>query len=392
MDVPVPERGREADGAIARGRIRGVIGRIIRPRFCQRLKWSSVPLICVSLFVGWVNVAIASPGSVLAVVRWDYNSQRVSLVSVGIDQQGRRSIRAIPLHGLTPVPFGGPALSPDGHRAIFAAFTMRSGHALFSADLQGHGVHMISGTRGASDPVISRRGRWLAFTRSRLTSGELPFWWTRQFVRSETSVWLLNRATGADREIVPWQAGVWASASSFSPAGAAVAISRESAKVHQVRVTPLTPGSTPSLLNGVTDAAFSPSTRREVALIRAAPVEGGSMEEPSRKLELQTASGSRDFLADVGAVQAGPPAWSPTGDSIAYIGPDAADRPEAGSELFITGLDGSCPIRIGIAAQLGPGRLYGPAWAGSGAKLAITRSARWRDLGGRGEACRSASH
>jgi Tol biopolymer transport system component len=92
-----------------------------------------------------------------------------------------------------------------------------------------------------------------------------------------------------------------------------------------------------------------------------------------RDIEIQTATGDYLQLTHGGGVQGEPPAWSPAGDKIAYVESTVENGFRETSELFIAGTTGSCSIEIGIAARLGPGRLFGPAWVGSEKEPAFDR-------------------
>jgi hypothetical protein len=198
-------------------------------------------------------------------------------------------------------------------------------------------------------------------------------WPTKGVLSTETSIWLMSLGTGTAQQLVPWQAGVFIRATSFSADGSELAFSRESEGVNQVIVTPLTSGSLPTVFRGVIGAVFSPLTPGEMALVRVHSGEVGSDAVPLRDIEIQAATGDHRQLTHGGGVQGEPPAWSPAGDKIAYVASTVDSGSRGTSELFITGAAGDCSLEIGIAARFGRGRLFGPAWAGSEEEPAFDR-------------------
>lgn len=334
-----------------------------------------------------VSGAATSEGPRLAVTRWPAGRAPFELLStdaVGASQQEivRGYAKSLP----APVPFGGPSWSPDGGTLAFTGVVglPRKGVPLprlkvFLVSADGTGLRAAPGASGGDGPVFSPDGRSLAFTRLRIR--------TRRnggghegLAYESASVWLADLATGAVRRLTPWGNGVINEASSFSPDGKLLAISRR----NDERLEALTLSLEGAGLTVLTRNGFSPRYSPDGSTIMF-------LRGPRRTFKQRTREGKKvvertvtTTVADIYAMNAdgtglrrltntprlseSPVSWDPSGQRIAYTtDPPAASAP-FGNTIMESNSDGTCatPVLtdfefayIGPAWQPGAGRAAG---------------------------------
>jgi Tol biopolymer transport system component len=253
---------------------------------------------------------------------------------------------------------GVPAWSPDGTKM---AFSHGQGKhrviSLVSAD--GSELQDVPGTRGGDLPVFAPDGKSLAFTRFRHEE-------RGRYRRYESaSVWIVKLETGQRRQLTRWRDHLEHYASSFSPDGATLLVTRSDydSRSGEPEVVSLRfDGRTSSLLIG--DALFpvySPDGS-QIALFRLRGHSEQSdlyvIDADGGNLRRLTHTRSRDELFA---------SWDPSGERIAYSS-FAEFEPREEAAIMQINSDGTCPTTVlsrpdvafvGPAWQPGPGREAG---------------------------------
>jgi TolB protein len=242
-----------------------------------------------------------------------------------------------------------PAWSPDGTQM---AFSRRRGKrweiSLVSAD--GSELRAVPGTRGGILPVFAPDGRNLAFTRIRREKRG------RDAGYDSASVWIVDLATGERRQLTRWREHLEQYASSFSPDGATLLVTRidYDERSGEPEVVALRfDGRTSSLLVGEgLFPVYSPDGSR-IALFR---FQGHSeqsdlyvIDADGANLRHLTHTPSREELFA---------SWDPSGERIAYSSFREFEPREEAAIVQINA-DGTCPAEVlsqpGIA-------FVGPVW------------------------------
>lgn len=326
--------------------------------------------------------AAVGPGPRLAFVEWLAEPPMTRLTSVAADRPGRQTL---PLYGVMPSPFEGPAWSADGSTLVFSGYRLDA-----KGELRGDGVprlfvvaaeggqpRQLVGTRGATRPVLSPDGRTLAFARSRLTDRYDPEQPLKFGLQLTATVWTIPFEGGEARRLTPWRNRLLNLPASFSPDGSALLIERDrgSGQGPEVLARDLRGGPARVIARGAEDPAFSPDGT-EIALVsnRDTPrVATGGRIEPIGELYVVNADGSRPRrLTKTKTAQESQPSWSPSGARIAFLRTPGPGGLGNGSTLMQANADGSCARRVSGASGRSAPALYGPVWQPGPGREAVT--------------------
>jgi dipeptidyl aminopeptidase/acylaminoacyl peptidase len=325
--------------------------------------------IALALVGGTKAAAAPVPdGPRLAVVKWDYLLERQELVSV--DRTGAQPLR---LAGggerKRPLPelFETPSWSPDGLQIAFTGMAHSfeagpRGNRVYVVGADGKGLRPLLGTRGAFQPLFSRDGAAVAFTRSR---------------RSGASIWLAPLVGGKPSRLTAIRRGLYMLPNSFSPDGGTLFASRfvQGRAWEDVVAVDMGSRAIETILPRASEAAHSPDGTR-LAFVRWRP--------------LVQRDGNRTFSSDIytsGTDGSGVrrltrtrfqdeayPSWDPSGERLAFIRnlPEPVENDliqlGIGASVLQMNADGSCQRKIlgpsivglyGVAWQPGPGREAG---------------------------------
>ena len=303
-----------------------------------------------------------TPGTgVIGFTQWGFNGSRIGLVEQHrpnqihyvVERKGRQVGR--------PMPFDGPAFLPGGRELVYAGYSNGGRrHELFTAGLDGGSTRRMSGTVGASHPVVSEGGL-LAFARSR--SGFSLKGVPHAFQSS--AVWVLDLQTGKQVQITPWRRYVSLVPTSFSPDGTVLTVTMSTEGTERVLMLNPGDGSTVSTVGDASEAAISPDGSL-IAFVRA---DGMGI----RRIVVATHDG--DVLRTLqaggrGSVSA--PSWDSHGEKIAFIEVErSTPRHRALISLVEASADGSCQATAASwrysQLPLGLSPISGPVWQPSNA-------------------------
>jgi len=298
-----------------------------------------------------------------------------TLLSGRMDARGR----------VVPIPFGAPTWSADGGTIAFAGHdgvARRDRIYVISAD--GTGLRPVPGTDKGAHPVLSPDGRTLAFARTRARFQIDPDFFKNPTkgdpLRSymSTTTWVVDLAGGKPRRLTRWHNGLSHVATSFSPDGSAVLLTKEddSGKGPRVMRISLVDGSTRELLRRAKEAVYSPDGSR-IAFTGYLHPDLVEAEENhdylAEELYVALADGTGvKRLSRTENVLESSPSWDPSGQRIAYVRfrADTSFVPglgllfPLGNSLMQVNADGTCAKRISSRSRVA---LYGVAWQpGSG--------------------------
>ena len=192
---------------------------------------AAVLTVLTAVGVAIIPAATASQadGPRLALIRLSHDPTRYELATVGAGGKGYRGVlRLPPPPGRRYVPFDSPAWSPDGTMLAFRQVA-RKPSPLFVVASDGSGLRPLPHTRGGSLPVLSPDGRTLAFSRFRreeLDKGHDERSHLTHLEFESTSVWTVDLFTGEQRQLTPWRDGLDQLASSYSPDGSTLLLTR----------------------------------------------------------------------------------------------------------------------------------------------------------------------
>ncbi len=317
--------------------------------------------ICLALLVmvaaAGLAVAVAPSAPRLAVLRLtpDRAESKIAILTPGGGSH-RHLLAVSPQPGRELGLLSVPAWSPDGE---LLAFSHRRGKrwAIVLAPADGGSPQPVPGTRGGILPVFSPDGRSLAFTRVR---HERKLGKRSYELYESSSVWVVDLETGERRQLTRWRDELDQLASSFSPDGATLLVTRiDRRRSGDPETVALRfDGRTSSLLVG--EGAFpvySPDGSK-IALFRQ------RVSSKRNDLYVIDADGSHlrrlTYTVRKDELFA---SWDPSGERIAYSQFREFEPGEAAAIVEINA-DGTCPTRVlsrsGVA-------FIGPAWEpGSG--------------------------
>jgi TolB protein len=257
------------------------------------------------------------------------------------------------------------AWSADGSRLAIAGYHAGS-IRIYLVSVAGGGVRLVPGSAGAFLPVLSPDGRTLAFSVSRPEIGSLRASGSRDDVAG-ISIWTIDLVTGKKRQLTPWREELSYFASSFSPDGSTLAVTRVDERRSgepEVVTLDLATGRTSLILRKSALPVYSPDGS-ELALLRQqkrAVRRHGTLREVEESTDLYVAnadgSGLRRLTRTPSSVELWP-SWDPSGERLAYSEvPSESARERPSSIMQING-DGTCRSTL-----LGDpdANLYGAAW------------------------------
>jgi Tol biopolymer transport system component len=337
----------------------------------------------LALGPGTAGASTTLEGPRLAFVKWGPKPKSLELLSLDFSGSGLQRISGgpKPARDHSPVPFDGPAWSPDGSSIAFAAYLTPKKTEIFTAKPDGSDLRAVPGTVEGKDPVFAPDGRTIAFARSRYREPKIDPDHPLKSLGggySSTTTWTIGVDGDGARRLTSWRDGVYNTPSSFSPDGATLALSREDRGSHSAVLMELSTGRVTLLARLAEEPAYSPGGER-IAFVsyrdRNVDPEGG-FDGPALAGELYIENVDGSGLTRVTYTpdaQENAPSWDPSGERLAYT-------KTTGNDWFGLGLtnavmeinpDGSCPRRVfGRPAKPGARELvglYGPVWQpGSG--------------------------
>ena len=271
----------------------------------------------------------------------------------------------------------GPSWSGDGSSIAFtgiggkvegtSAFALE-GTQLYVVGADGTGLRPVPGTTEGHGPVFSPDGRTIAFTRARERRRKTHDGGEKVLYRS-WSVWLVGVDGNGSTRLTPWRNGLRMSASSFSPDGSTLAVSRAKREARR-------PGThRHAARRRRLDGHRSPA-RPTASTPRTAPSSPSCVSAAKGRADLFTmdADGSdpRRLTRTATGLELWP-SWDPSGRRLVVT---RVNGKTEGGVLFGLGnavvemnADGSCPTTIlrdgdigfyGATWQPGPGREAGP--------------------------------
>ena len=302
----------------------------------------------------------------------DSRFELVSADPLGEDQQliAGGGTNALPL----PLPLSSLSWSGDGATVAFSGLSgdeANPQYDIYLAAADGSGVRKVPGTRDGLDPVLSPDGRTLAFIRiSRRPKHKRPGH------RIKLSVWIVDTSTGSVSKLgssrrpeIP---------SSFSPDGAALAVTRQTGEWHSDALTiDLATGRNSVLAHNASGPVYSPDGSKiafERGPVRTFHSEGGTTTEPLTDIYVVNVDGPSLIRVTKTPHQIElAPSWGPSGKRLAYTqfhaGASEANFLGIGDSIMEINTDGSCRTKIlsvpaailyGATWQPGPGREAGP--------------------------------
>lgn len=294
------------------------------------------------------------------------------LLTAPADGSGRRTL---PLYGVMPAPFEGPAWSPDGTALVLSGYRLDAEGELrgdgvprlFVVGAEGGQPRQLAGTRGAIRPVLSPDGRSVAFARIRLTDSYDPKQPLEFGLRLSATVWTIPFEGGEARRLTPWRSRLLSLPASFSPDGATLLIERDrgSGQAPEVLARDLGGGPLRLIAREAEDPAFSPDGTR-IALVSyrdGLTVRTARGPEPVGDLFVVAADGSQPRrLTRTRTVQESQPSWSPSGARLAFLRTTGPGGLGFGTTLMQANADGGCARRVTGGRGRSAPVLYGPAW------------------------------
>jgi dipeptidyl aminopeptidase/acylaminoacyl peptidase len=314
----------------------------------------------------------ATDGPRIALVEWRAEPPMTRLVTVAPDGSGRRTL---PLAGVQPVPFAGPAWSPDGTSLVFAGYRVDAGGDssesgrpwLFIVGAEGGVPQPLPGTAGGSHPVLSPDGATVAFRRGKLVQRYDPDHPLRFGFYFSVTAWVVSLDGGPPRRLTPWRNGLVNEPAAFSPDGSVLLIERDRGPAAEAEIVarPLAGGPLRVIARRAVEPAFSPDGTR-IAMVSfrdRLSFETGDGPVSMGELYVTRADGSEPHrLTRSPRAQESQPSWDPSGSRISFLRVPGPGGLGFGSVLFQTDPDGACLRRVTGGSGRSAPALYGPAW------------------------------
>jgi Tol biopolymer transport system component len=334
-------------------------------------------LAMVLALVAAVHAIGAAPeGPRLALVEFGSKPDRLVLNSVDASggqplriAGGGKRVRPLPLF------LDGPSWSGDGSSIAFTgiggkvegttAFTLE-GTQMYVVGADGTGLRPVPGTTEGLGPVLSPDGRTIAFTRIRERKRKTRDGGEKLLYRS-WSVWLAGVDGDGSTRLTPWRNGLRMSASSFSPDGSTLAVSRVEREhaAPEVIAMRLDGSGSAVVARHATDGVYSPDGSK-LAFLRVS-------RKGSTDLFTMAADGSEpQRLTSTPTGLEVWPSWDPSGRRLVVTRVNVETERGSfgfGDAVIEMNMDGSCPTTIlrnrkialyGATWQPGPGREAGP--------------------------------
>jgi Tol biopolymer transport system component len=323
--------------------------------------------------VAAASPATASPGGPrLAYLEWKPEATSTRLITLAPDGSGRL---VLPLSGVRPVPFDGPAWLPDGSALVFSGYfidlsgRVRRGARprLFVVAAEGGGARPLPGTIDAWHPVLSPDGAYVAFKRLRFRHRYDPRDPLAFGADRRATAWIAPLSGGAPRRLTPWQRNVVSEPAAFSFDGSTLLLERSRGPGWQPEIVALdlADGSLRVLIRGAEDPAYSPDgTRLAMIGYRGGhTIASPTGLDPVGDLYVAAADGTRARrLTRTPDAQESQPSWDPGGTHLAFLRTRAPAGLGSGGVIFRVAADGSCQRRVtGRPGRRAP-FLHGPAW------------------------------
>lgn len=345
-------------------------------------------LTAIAAVLATAGAAAAVEGPRLAFIRLSYEPTRYELATVGPRKGSYRRLLRLELpKGRRYVPLGSPAWSPDGTLLAFGPASKKPS-PLFVVGSDGSGPWPVPNTRGGLLPVFSPDGHTLAFSRFRREElhrrGRNGRSQLTQLEFESTSVWAVDLLTGELRQLTPWRDGLDQLASSYSPDGSTLLLTRiDERRTGELEVVSLpASGGRPKLVvsegflpvyspDGSTIALFRQHEYR--VDVERTPTGAQWHTEEDFDLYVIDSDGSHlRRLTQTRGVDEFFASWDPSGDRLAYIRlhPGNSESASAGfgDSIMQINADGSCERKVlsipraalsGAVWQPGPGREAG---------------------------------
>jgi len=346
---------------------------------------SFAALLISSLALAASASAAVGTGPRLAFVEWLAEPPMTRLATVAADGSGRR---ALPLVGVRPVPFEGPAWSANGSTLVFAGYRVDSNGELreddgrprlFTVEAEGGAPREIPGTAGATRPVLSADGATVAFQRAKLNFRFDPRDPVAFGYYSSATTWIVALEGGRPRRLTPWRNGLANAPAAFSPDGATLLLERdrEPGWSSEILARPLAGGPLRLIARRAEQPAYSPDGARIALIDYRDNLHVGTGDGPAVVGELYVvrADGTQPRrLTKTRTAQESQPAWSPSGERIAFLRVPGPGGLGFGSTLTQANADGSCARRVTGGKGRSAPALYGPVWQpGTGREATLLR-------------------
>lgn len=321
----------------------------------------------------------APEGPRLAFVRLQHNPSRYELAGVSPSGSAYRLILKLPLSkNRRFVGFDVPSWSPDGSLLAFSSVSQRpSLLSIVSSD--GSERRRVPHTRGGFLPLFSPDGRTLAFTRFRRESfGDRERDGRRSLSHLEyesASVWTVDLATGERRQLTPWRDGLDQFATSYSPDGSTLLLTRLDERrtdEPEVVTLPAGGGRAKLLISKGMFPVYSPDGSK-ISLFRQheyrvkkerTPIGTGWRIKESLELYLLDANGTHlRRLTSTPRNDELFASWDPSGERLAFLrlrsrGSEASSA-GVGDSIVQVNVDGTCEREV---LSIPRAALYGPVW------------------------------
>lgn len=328
-------------------------------------------LIASIAFASSASAAVA-PGPRLAFVEWLPEPPMTRLATVAADGSGRSTL---PLDGVLPAPFEGPAWSADGSTLVFGGYPVDArGEAregakprLFVVGAEGGVAREVPGSAGGSGPVLSADGATVAFSRSRLKYHFDPKHPLEFGLYASVTTWTVPLAGGRPERLTPWRNGLSVQPAAFSPDGSVLLMKRGRRPGFNPEVIALDLGSGGLRLvaRQAEQPSFSPDGTR-IALISyrdGFTLETADGPAPVGEVYVLNADGTQPKrLTRTKGAQESQPSWSPSGERIAFVRTPGPGGLGFGSTIFQVNAEGSCSRRVAGSSGRRAPAFYGPAW------------------------------
>ncbi|HEX5762507.1 MAG TPA: hypothetical protein VFY04_05235 [Solirubrobacterales bacterium] len=327
------------------------------------------------LLLGAGTATATTPqGPRLAVIKTGAKPPGIHLVTIG--PKGGRPVR-LAGGGRRSRPlvdfFSALSWSADGEQGAFSGVVgFRNGdgaepvNRLFIVRADGTGLRPIRGTEGATAPVLSPDGRTLVFSRSidrpepTAVAGKE---WDEGFQGS--TLWTIDLATSAQRQLTPWWNGVSYTASSFTPDGSTLLASFEDGRLLN-EPQPVTMNLDGSGRKPIFDDGWFPvysPDGSKIAMSRRVEEYG---DDPGEDLDLYVINADGTGLRRLTRTPGRPelfPSWDPSGERLAYVRLPLVRSDDApfgyGNALMQINADGTCQTKVAFPR---PTLFFVPSW------------------------------
>lgn len=323
--------------------------------------------------------AAAPAGPRLAFLKLRHDPTRFELSTVNPSGEAYRRVLPLSLpRGRRFVGFDSPAWSADGSLLAFRTVAKRP--ALLSiVSSDGSGRRLVPHTRGGFLPLFSPNGHTLAFSRFRRNVFDDDSQDGRRSLThreyESSSVWTVDLVTGERQQLTPWRDGLDQYASSYSPDGSTLLLTRfDEARSGEAELVALSAdGGHPKLLVGEGMLSVYSPDGSKIALFRrhrrwekstGSFEGGGALVDENTELYVIEADGTglRRLTHTPGRDEFFV-SWDPSGERLAYLQfhPGSSESASAGfgNSIMQINADGSCESEILSARHTA---FYGPAW------------------------------